>query len=178
MNSATKYLVLPLILGCSTSVALADDKESGQEYKVILQPLNSSGVYGEAELEIKKGKIIKIEIEANGLEANKPHPQHIHGHDAPVKNATCPGVDADVDADGLISVGEGLPSYGPIVLPLTPFNLVGDSGELEYEASFTVNPSSIQPLHKRTIILHGMTVNGVYIPSLPVACGEIAIDQD
>jgi hypothetical protein len=28
-------------------------------------------------------------------------------------------------------------------------------------------------LNKRAIVLHGMTVNGEYIATLPVACGEV-----
>lgn len=179
MNKVIKSVASVCILSSFMTIAQAsDDKDNEQEYKVIFQSLNGSGVYGEAEIEIEKGNKLKIEIEANGLEFGKPHPQHIHGKDTPVSNATCPDISADVDADGLISVGEGLPFYGPIVLPLTPFNTVNENGELRYEASFTINPGSVQPLHKRTIVLHGMTVNGAYIPSLPIACGQISIDND
>ena len=160
---------------------LASDNERNNNdehgYRVELHSLNGSGVFGEAEIEIKKGKTLKISLQADGLEPNQPHPQHIHGLDSKAGNSTCPDSSADTNADGLVSVGEGLPFYGPIVLPLTPFNLVGDDGELRYEASFTINPATVQPLHKRTIILHGMTVNGQYIPSLPIACGEIEVEE-
>lgn len=74
-------------------------------------------------------------------------------------------------------MGEGLQAYGPIILPLVPFDLVDASGNLGYEATFTINPGALQPLHKRTIVMHGMTVNGGYVPSLPVACGEI-VEED
>ena len=70
-----------------------------------------------------------------------------------------------------------MPFYGPIVLPLTPFDLVSANGELRYEAKFSINPASVQPIGKRTIVLHGMTVNGTYIPSLPIACGTVEIDD-
>ena len=72
---------------------------------------------------------------------------------------------------------EGLPNYGPIVLPLTPFNQVDEDGNLEYEAEFEIDPSESDILQKRTIVLHGMSVNGQYIPTLPVACGQIELDR-
>jgi len=176
MKITTIYFAIPLLFGCLSTTLQAGEKDS-LEYEVHLYPLNGSGVHGEAEIEIERGNIIKISLEAEGLEVGKPHPQHIHGLSNPVKQATCPDISADVNADGLISVGEGLPFYGPIVLPLTPFDLVSANGELRYEAKFSINPSSVQPISKRTIVLHGMTVNGTYIPSLPIACGTVEIDD-
>ncbi len=176
-NLTTKYLAITLLFGSLATTLYADEKEDEQEFEVKLFPLNGSGVYGEAEIKIKNSNVIKIELEANGLEANKLHPQHIHGLSNTTLNATCPDISADLDADGLISVGEGLPFYGPIVLPLTPFDLVGDDGELRYDAKFTINPDSVQPISKRTIVLHGMTVNGEYVPSLPIACGTLVFDD-
>jgi len=176
MKIAIPYFVFPLLFGCLSATLQAGEKDS-QEYEVQLYPLNGSGVHGEAEIEIERGNIIEISLQAEGLEIDKPHPQHIHGLSNPVQEATCPDISADVDADWLISVGEGLPFYGPIVLPLTPFDLVNANGELRYEAKFSINPASVQPIAKRTIVLHGMTVNGTYIPSLPVACGTVEIDD-
>ena len=182
MKTVAKYLVLPALLVSMPTMLLAHEKEDEDEnkleYTVKLHPLNQSGVTGEAEISIKGSNKLKIKLEADGLEPNRPHPQHIHGLNDLAINATCPGIAADVNADGLISVGEGLPFYGPIVLPLTPFDLVEADGELEYKAKFSINPASIQPLDKRTIVLHGMTVNGEYIASLPVACGVIELDDD
>lgn len=129
------------------------------------------------EIKLVNGNTLHVSIEASGLEPDKVHPQHIHGINNPLKNATCPGIDADTDGDGVISVREGLPSYGPIILPLLPFDLVDAEGKLKYEASFTINPNSLQPLHKRVVLLHGMTVNNQYIPSLPIACGQIREDD-
>ncbi len=179
MDNYRKVLSGLCVLAFAMPLAYAsvdhDDKHGKAKYVVDLEPLNNSGVYGEVELKLKKNKL-HIEIEASGLEPGKIHPQHIHGHDKPVKNATCPGIEADSNADGVISVQEGLPAYGPIILPLVPFDLVDDGGNLEYQASFTVKTGTLQPLHKRVIILHGMTVGGSYIPSLPIACGEIRKD--
>jgi len=175
MRPVTKYFLIQLLFGVFPITAQADDDE--RSFTVQLQALNGSGVYGVAEIEVKDGNKLKINLEANGLEENKLHPQHIHGLKNTSISATCPDISADTDADGLISVGEGAPFYGPIVLPLNPFDLVGENGELRYEAKFTINPASIQPLEKRTIVLHGMTVNGEYIPSLPIACGQVILED-
>lgn len=174
MKKAITSLLLPVLLASMPLLVQADDEQS---FTVQLKSLNGSGVYGKAEIEMKKGSKLKVSLEANGLEVDKVHPQHIHGVSAVAGNATCPDISADVNADGLISVGEGLPFYGPIVLPLTPFDLVEATGELRYETLFTVNTDSIGALEDRTIVLHGMTVNGEYIASLPIACGEIKFNK-
>ena len=118
-------LVASLSLALIPSLALASDSDDDEkEYSVNMGPLNDSGVYAEVELELENGNQLKVSIKASGLEAGKPHPQHIHGFGSAPKNSTCPGAEADADGDGVISVGEGGPSYGPIMLPLNPFNLV------------------------------------------------------
>ena len=161
---------LMVALGFSP-MAAADD---GPDYFIaVLDSLNDSGVVGVAQLTIEDAKYLTVEIEATGLEPFPIHPQHIHGFDRPRANSSCPGPDADADGDGIVSVSEGAPFYGPVILPLTPFNLVGGDGELSYWASFTIPPEELRPLNKRTIVLHGMTVDGVYVPSVPVACGQI-----
>ncbi len=162
----------------STLAFASDDNKSEQKFVVKLSSLNNSGVSGRVKLEIKNGIILKIKLEANGLEANNIHPQHIHGQTDSSIQATCPTVAADINADGLVSVGEGFPFYGPIVLPLVPFDLVKSTGQLKYKAEFTTNPVSILPLQNRTIVLHGMTVNGQYRASLPVACGVIVVETE
>jgi len=183
MKDLAKLLAMLLAFGLVPHAATAadddddDDDGDGKEFVAEMVQLNSSGVFAEVELKLINGKTLKVEIEASGLEPGKPHPQHVHGIDNPVKNSTCPELDADTDGDGIITIGEGVPSFGPIILPLVPFDLVDASGNLDYEATFTINPGTLQPLHKRTIVLHGMTVDGVYVPSLPVACGEIVEDD-
>lgn len=173
MNRQTQQLVYALLVLGLAGSPLAQAKT---EYDVAFVPLNSSGVNAEAEVELH-GKTLKVFIEASGLEIGKPHPQHIHGHSDSSINSSCPDSSADQNADGLVSVGEGLPSYGPIILPLNPFNLVDHNGNLSYELEVSIKPADLRPLHKRTIVLHGMSINGEYIASLPVACGEIRLDD-
>jgi len=162
------------VMLCSISgVTFADD----DEYEVEFVALNNSGVIAEAEIEIIGRNRIEVNIEASGLEAGKIHPQHIHGHNDAFQNSSCPGLVANVNDDKIISVGEGLPFYGPIVLPLTPFNTVESDGTLDYKQVFEVDYDFFETLENRTIILHGGTVDGEYVPSLPVACGEIVLDD-
>jgi len=167
-----RYLGTYLIMGLMLSpLAFADDDTD--YFMAALEPLNGSGVVGVATLTVEDGKYLTVQLEASGLEPLTLHPQHIHGLDRPRQNSSCPGPDADADGDGIVSVGEGLPYYGPVILPLVPFNLVDGDGELSYSATFTIRPEDLRPLHKRTIVLHGLTVDGGYVPSVPVACGEI-----
>lgn len=144
-----------------------------KEYKVTLNPLNNSGVTGTAYLSLM-GNMVTVTIEASGLEPNKLHPQHIHGFTESNKNSTCPTMAADTNGDGLVDLGEGLPSYGPVLLNLTPFPTADANGEVHYTQTFTIDPSLL-PLQNRAIVLHGLTVGGVYMPTLPVACGQIQV---
>ena len=167
-----RKLITGLIVALAFSpMAAADD---GPDYfMAVLDSLNDSGAEGVAWIVVEDGKYLTVAIEASGLEPSLVHPQHIHGFDRPRSNSSCPGPEADANGDGIVSVGEGLPNYGPVVLPLFPFNLVDGSGELSYFAAFTIRPEDLRPLHKRSIVLHGLTVDGEYVPSVPVACGEI-----
>jgi hypothetical protein len=141
-------------------------------YQVSLTALNNSGVSGTARLSLK-GNQLTVTITATGLEANKEHMQHIHGFTDAQQNATCPTVaQADSNKDGLISLAEGLPFYGGVLLELKPYSTT-PTGTLSFEQTYTIDLSKLQPLENRVIVLHGKTVNGTYDASLPVACGEI-----
>lgn len=71
------------------------------------------------------------------------HPQHIHA------SSQCPTASADTNGDGIVDVIEGLPFYGPILVPLDadlanlgfelsfPFGQ-GERGTYHYEASASV----------------------------------------
>lgn len=180
MKKLYKLLMLMVCAGLSGQ-AIAHDgdesKESEREYEVKLIPLNNSGVQGEVEIKVVNGNKLIVEVEAAGLEPGKIHPQHVHGFNQPLKKSTCPDFNNDTNGDGIVAINEAGPVFGPIIIPLVPFDTVNAKGEINYKASFTINPSSVEPLGKRAVVLHGMTVNGEYIPSLPIACGEIVLDD-
>ena len=148
-------------------------------YTVDFGELNNSGVMGTALLALE-GNELTVTIDASGLEPNQLHPQHIHGFVDSNANASCPPMSADDDGDGLVELGEGLPFYGPVLLPLTPFPTADANGEIHYMETFTLTAEEadqLKPMQNNAIVLHGMTVNGNYVATLPVACGQVSKSQ-
>jgi len=66
---------------------------------------------GKAFFTVKNGEFTAV-VSAMGVEPNMIHPQHIHAA------ASCPPASADVNGDGFVDVIEGVPFYGPILIPL------------------------------------------------------------
>lgn len=161
-------------------------------YSVDFTALNGSGVAGSAELTLI-GDELTVKVNATGLEPNMVHPQHIHGFSENKANSTCPTPAADTNGDGLVDLVEGLPSYGGVLLelyvPIDKFPVADANGVLTFERTFTlgetefaeegelISASNLSPLQNRTIVLHGMTVDGEYVATLPVACGQIKPNQ-
>ncbi len=161
-------------------------------YTVDFTALNESGVSGSAELTLM-GDQLTVKVNATGLEPDKVHPQHIHGSAGNKSNSTCPSPAADTNGDGLVDLVEGLPSYGGVLLelyvPIDEFPVADANGVLTYERTFTlgetefeeegelISQSDLSPLQNRAIVLHGMTVDGEYVATLPVACGQIKSAQ-
>ncbi len=183
-------------------------------YHADLSPLNSSGVTGNAMLTYDPSPhTLKVHIRATGLEKGMPHPQHIHGvlsngMSGHPLNSTSPTLAVDKpsnggNADGVIELGEGQTTYGPILIPLTspPGGKISDfptapDGKVDFTQTYDLTDSGIYndsygksdvlPLSLREIVLHGMDApkaltdggqsyaKGDYDPVLPVASGEIA----
>ncbi|MFB6099352.1 MAG: hypothetical protein ABEK84_09635, partial [Salinibacter sp.] len=129
--------------------------------------------------------------DAQGTEAERVHAQHIHGFAS--KSSSCPTAAADTSGDGRISVGEGVPSYGSILVPLDgsldTAEGLGDldtfptgNGSYVYERSITTgnldvnNDKSFEDLRlgDHAIVVHGRMVDGEYKATLPVACGPLS----
>ena len=137
---------------------------------------------GKAYFTIKNGQFTAM-VSAMGLEPNMIHPQHIHAA------ATCPSSSADVNGDGFVDVIEGVPFYGPILIPLdnnlasqalgTFPTAVGIKGLLDYRATASLaalladlNAPDPDPtdavvklngaplaLETRHVVLHGVDAN-------------------
>jgi hypothetical protein len=166
-----------------------------------------SRVRGEAELRLD-GRRLTVQLKTRGLTPNEPHAMHIHGT-LEAKNE-CPGIEADVNTgdpidqggfvagtpDGLISLGEGLPDYGPIQVSLTNrgdtsadsgltlerFTKADAQGRLNYHRTFTIPREVATELSDLHIVLHGAdlpkdanssSLSSLFEATLPVACGEI-----
>ncbi len=154
-----------------------DPEDEAENYKACLYQLNDSGAIGFAYFRLQ-GTTLETTVLASGLETGMEHPQHIHGEEGLV--STCPDEDDDDNGDGLISLAEGLPDYGPVMVPLTltpggeEFPTAVGTGIIVYQQTFTVDPDMLDPLENRAVVLHGMTVEGEYWPTLPVACGTVS----
>ena len=172
MKKLALLFAIILVLALSATVFA---KQEVRQYDAELESLNGSGVSGKARL-VLEGDQLTVSIVASGFEAGKIHPQHIHGLDGN-RNASCPKDKADTDGDGIISLSEGLPFYGGVRVSLTPFSTTPE-GDLNFEVTYTVDADDLMPLQNRAIVLHGMTVAGGYVPTLPVACGQITVDAD
>ncbi|MCJ7795285.1 MAG: hypothetical protein MUQ56_00695 [Thermoleophilia bacterium] len=173
-------------LANAEKTGLANAEKTGlakkQVFKVKLHELNNSGVTGIVLLKLENGEL-KVMVQARGLEPNQVHMQHIHGM-TNGSGAVCPPPAADNNPrDGIISFAEGLPFFGPVLRALflqglTIYPTADSHGKVRYRATFSgAELAALQlgdfPLENRVVVLHGLTVNGAYSPSLPVACGEI-----
>lgn len=192
-NSMIKFFSLLLmgafLFSCEQIIEVDDvvdvikEEQEARIFTVNLQPLNNSGVTGEATIQyIRDGKF-QTHIMAENLAPNVAHPQHIHGFgvmDAMPKKAICPPMSAAGD-DGLLTLQEGLPFYGPVLIPLdselTPLtqqkypraNKHGQVNYLEYTELTTLiteidmaneGTQSLRnlALDKRVIVIHGAYV--------------------
>lgn len=197
---------ISLILGLAVMVGVPSWATAAPLlYKANLIQLNGSGVSGTADLTLD-GNQLTVHIQASGLEANQPHAQHIHGlvdgAGNPI-NSTSPGPAQDADNDGFVELAEGLPNYGPVLVPLTsppggdPAGFpTAPGGTIDFTQIYDITDTGIYaggftsaqllPLDLREVVLHGMTVGAVgagtpgevdgtagYKAVLPVASGEI-----
>ncbi len=174
--------------GCETTdTPPIFDQPGVTNYKSCLDATNNSGVVALAFLSLdNSNNTLDATVLATKLEPNKIHAQHIHGF-ADKHNSTCPPSSA-AGLDGIISLAEGAPFYGPVLLGLDdgsgnfPTSTVG--GVVVYEHTFNLGSGGVPtaatllPLENRAIVIHGMTVNNVYDGSIPVACGEFSKASD
>jgi len=210
-KTLTIMLAVPATLALSAGAAFA---VSAGNFGATLRPVphnhvadGGSDVDGQASLRLT-GRTLDINLSATGLTPGEPHAMHIHG-DTQAANE-CPTIDADTNTgdtidpgsftagkpDGLISLGEGLPDYGPIDVSLT---LTGDTsadsglslerfltadanGSINYHRSVVVPKDVAKNLGNLHIVIHGAdlpgdadasSVNSLFEATLPVACGEI-----
>lgn len=121
---------------------------------------------------VQNGNQMTVTVNASGLEPNQVHAMHIHGFDN--MSSYCPSALQDTNNNDMLSLSEGANRYGPIILPLKMFPTADAQGNIYFSRTFTVS-NDLMPLNEKTIVLHGMTKDGMYWPTAPVACGEIKV---
>ena len=157
----------------------ADMLQAGEIFRADLQALNNSGVSGFVEL-ARQADRLTVRVQAEGLEANQTHVQHIHGRVGPngeARDSNVPSEAFDTDSDGFIELAEGTPSYGPILLNLSSPQGAGAAGfptapdgkvnfEETYDLSSTAgfgagfDAAALLPFELREYVIHGLTVDG------------------
>ena len=188
MSKRVVLALTVLAVGAVAGVAYATD---GGRYNADLQPVGSNPpAHGTASLFVA-GRQLTVDIHASGLAPNLPHAMHIHGvlGDPNV----CPPPGADTDNDGLISLQEGAPFYGPIDVSFTTtgdtspasglvlerFPVADSNGNLDYHRTFTIPKDVAKDLSQLHVVVHGADLNqntvydNLFEATLPVACGTI-----
>lgn len=193
----SRYLPILLLLAGPLLLAGCDNSGSnGPEtmtYTADLGALNDSGVSGTATVTVE-GDQMTVAVDAEGTVAEQVHPQHIHGS-TDGTTSSCPTMDADSDGNGRISVSEGAPAYGGILVPLDgsldtaeglgeveTFPTADSEGAYAYDRSIATADLAVNEdrsfgdlsLENHAIVVHGRTVDGEYSATLPVACGLLS----
>jgi len=170
-------------------------------YTANLSALNNSGATGSATISVNnESGVVSVALNASGLD-DTIHAQHIHAIGDIV--STCPTDANDTNSDGFVDVVEGVPSYGPILLPLDNDISNADQNVDGFPSGTTITYSTSAPrdgvasavdnggfldFQDWAIVVHGTTetlpASVATLPNsglsnqitLPVACGTIRIN--
>ena len=170
-----RRLIIPALLVLALAIPALASARAGSTFRAQLMELNGSGASGTATATIE-GTTLTVHIVATGIE-DGAHLRHIHGGvettsgNSLIQSSKCPTPQRDVDGDGIISVAEGVPDYGPVIVNLGNFMLTG--GTLDETLVFPNFNQSVLPLDKRAVGLHGMTGPNGYDASIPIVCGQL-----
>ena len=212
MRKKTMLAVVPVVAVLLPAAASA---ASGGLFAADLKPIlhqasadGGSNVTGHAAMRLN-GRMLTVDLTAAGLTPNEPHAMHIHGLLDRVNE--CPPAAADVNTgdpidsatpqlagtpDGLISLNEGAPFYGPIDVSFTTTGDTSDAsglslermpvadanGRIAYHRTIEVPKAVAKNLSKLHIVLHGAdlpaddnasSLSSLFEATLPVACGTI-----
>lgn len=139
--------------------------------RVELTELNGSGVTARA-LVVKGDGTTTVSISTAGLQTGELHRQNIHRYPSDDREIACPTDADDMNGDGIVDVEEVQMVAGPIALELLPTPTTRDDGTAIYEGTFELEAARI---YNGAIVINGAVVDGVFDPSVPVACGQLGV---
>ena len=161
--------------GDDSTPIFEDENPETKFYATCSFPLNNTVSVAWTYLTLE-GNTLTAQVFGLGMTPGQEHLQHIHGF-TDGSNSECPPMSADADGDGLISLTEGAPYYGGVLLPLDysdgTFPTANTSGNYQYTRTFDVSGMDLPDLEHLSVVAHGKIVDGTYVPTLPVACGQI-----
>jgi len=203
----TPFLAAAVLLGLiiPSGALAATTATTSTNFRAALQPVPLNPASSGSATISRNGTEITVDVHATGLTPRLPHAMHIHG-DLKAQNE-CPPASADLNTgdpisgpfiagtpDGLLSVSEGAPFYGPVQVSFTldpfpttaavgfdveKFSTANRRGVLDYHRTFTISGKVAAKLGQLHVVVHGEDLNasGTYDTfmeaSLPVACGGI-----
>ena len=176
-RSLPVLLVAPLLLAAMTSLPAQAATPRVGEFTADLAPLNQDG-HGLATL-VQQGTTVTVHLQASGLDGGV-HLAHIHG----LRQAQneCPTLAEDGDGDGLVSLVEGVPAYGPVQVTLSQGT--NDRGsDLDYTRTYSHLNSgdgiaSLGGLDQYVVVVHGVDLNGDGVATNPDVEGDGTGDAD
>ncbi|HEX2050902.1 MAG TPA: hypothetical protein VHJ34_09780 [Actinomycetota bacterium] len=200
-------VVVAGVLAATAALSASGATAQGARYRADLRPVPhaasadaGSNVTGTA-IVSRVASRVSVRLNARGLTPGLPHAMHIHG-ELKARNE-CPPARADVNdqvsstdpgtPDGLVSLGEGFPFYGPVqvsfttsgdtsdasALALDRFPVAQADGDLSYERRIMVPHKIAAKTGKLHVVVHGVDLDGdgaysnLQEATLPVACGEL-----
>jgi len=182
-------------------VVVEGDPQPAEIYTASLMPMNVNLLQASPSAEVQlriEGETLVIEVNARGLPASMMHLQHIHGFiDGAV--ASCPGIDADTNNDGIIDVIEIESSAGITMVPFhdnpgsmeissEAYAVADDQGAYSYNQSVSLNSlrGAFQEmfgdnelyLDNRVVFIHGVPENmelPASVQSIPGAPAQMTV---
>jgi hypothetical protein len=163
MPSKLTLLVAVVAAGLAITCAPAG-ADDVQSYTVSLTPMNGSNVGGGGTMVLDvNSDSLGMQYSVTGLDPAQPSNMTMRG--LPDGESTCPtAAQADANGDGVVTLAEIQAWVGNVlaVLPSAP------------QGTAQLTPTSLlYPIRDRSVLILGGSVNGIYDPTLPVACGKI-----
>lgn len=196
-TTVTLTSLAALVAAAAPSMAMdAVPSAQVESHSHALGPVQAAAVPGSRArgsarvMALPSGKL-QVTVVADGLTPGVHHMMHLHTFPT-APDQGCPGPVADADGDGLVSVTEGVPWYGPVMVSLTTsgattgtvdmmaFPLADATGHLEYQRTFAASEANLELARRVQVVVHGLdldasgTLAGGMETTIPVLCGGVA----